>query len=111
MATTPDETTSVPASHTSNHATSSARTNGATIISIPTASGLSSNDLILFCKFIYLADAIASFNWGSYLKQTGAHGGPVSFFRHVSNCLIGKKPTRIMFFVFLRRHYKICGHS
>ena len=31
-----------------------------------------------------LADAIASFIWGSYLRSTGAHGGPVSYFRHVS---------------------------
>jgi hypothetical protein len=44
MATTPDEIVSVPPSITSNNITSSqqtARTNGATIISIPTASGLS----------------------------------------------------------------------
>ena len=33
---------------------------------------------------LLLADAIASFMWGSYLKSTGAHGAPVSYFRHVS---------------------------
>jgi len=53
MATTQDE----------NH---SLKTNGATIISYPTAS----------------ADAIASFNWGNYLNSTSAHGAPVNLFRH-----------------------------
>jgi hypothetical protein len=33
----------------------------------------------------FLADAIASFIWGSYLKTTGAHGAPVDYFRHVNN--------------------------
>lgn len=43
MATTPDETISVPPSVTTNTNTSTqqiSRTNGATVISIPTASGL-----------------------------------------------------------------------
>ncbi|CAF3101018.1 unnamed protein product [Rotaria sp. Silwood2] len=69
MATTSDETVSVPPTVTSNNISPSqhiSRINGTTIISIPTAS----------------ADAIASFIWGSYLKTTGAHGAPVSFFRH-----------------------------
>ncbi|UJR22368.1 hypothetical protein I4U23_025430 [Adineta vaga] len=72
MATTPDETGSVLPSltsnnHNTNHTSQQiSRTNGATIISIPTAS----------------ADAIASFLWGNYLKTTGARGAPVSYFRH-----------------------------
>ncbi len=90
MATTPDETVSVPPSITSNnltHPPQTSRTNGATIISIPTASGKSSFELhhfFLISKLNSLADAIASFIWGSYLKSTGAHGAPVSYFRHVS---------------------------
>ncbi|CAF1085276.1 unnamed protein product [Rotaria sp. Silwood1] len=66
---TSDETVSLPSTVTSNNISPSQQTsriNGTTIISIPTAS----------------ADAIASFIWGTYLKTTGAHGAPVSFFRH-----------------------------
>ncbi|CAF1015774.1 unnamed protein product [Adineta steineri] len=69
MATTSNETVSVLPSITSNNSSPPqqiSRANGATIISIPTAS----------------ADAIASFSWGNYLKETNAHGAPVNCFRH-----------------------------
>jgi hypothetical protein len=56
MATTPDESLSVSPSVTSNNITppqQTLRTNGATVISIPTASGLSSIHLISFNIFIF----------------------------------------------------------
>ncbi len=87
MATTSDETISTSPPVTSNHIPTSqpiSRTNGATVISIPTASGLFTYILNYLPDFDFLADAIASFIWGSYLKTTGAHGAPVSFFRHVN---------------------------
>ncbi len=36
--------------------------------------------VIVFC----IADVTASFIWGTYLKTTGSHAAPVSYFHHVN---------------------------
>jgi hypothetical protein len=100
-----DET--VPISSLLTHQNTLPHTNGNTV---QTVAGRYIHKCIHYLFRSFLADAANSFAWGTYLKTTGSHAAPVSYFRHVNNSNVFLE-LNIFFFDTFRHHYIICGYN